>query len=83
MAEMLNVTYGRSGMDTHAALEQVFCQLESATQALLAPSGMAAICTRKRSGEATASWTFHSGQAPPKRAKRKRVALWRLVILPA
>ncbi|MDV2116295.1 cystathionine beta-lyase [Alcaligenes faecalis] len=41
--EKRSVTYGRSGMDTHAALEQVFCQLESATQALLAPSGMAAI----------------------------------------
>src|SRR5690606_26159556 len=38
-----SITYGRSGMDTHAALESVFCQLESATQALLAPSGMAAI----------------------------------------
>lgn len=38
-----SITYGRSGMDIHAALESVFCQLESATQALLAPSGMAAI----------------------------------------
>lgn len=25
--EKRSVTYGRSGMDTHAALEQVFCQL--------------------------------------------------------
>ncbi|HRL22323.1 MAG TPA: aminotransferase class I/II-fold pyridoxal phosphate-dependent enzyme [Alcaligenes sp.] len=38
-----SITYGRSGMDTHAALESVFCELESASQALLAPSGMAAI----------------------------------------
>lgn len=38
-----SVTYGRGGMQTHQALEQVFCELESASQALLAPSGMAAI----------------------------------------
>ncbi len=37
------VTYGRVGMDTHAALEEVFCKLEGGTRAILAPSGMAAI----------------------------------------
>lgn len=37
------VTYGRVGMDTHAALEDVFCKLEGGTHAVLAPSGMAAI----------------------------------------
>ena len=37
------VTYGRVGMDTHAALEDVFCKLEGGTHASLAPSGMAAI----------------------------------------
>lgn len=37
------VTYGRIGMETHAALEDVFCTLEGARQASLAPSGMAAI----------------------------------------
>ncbi|MEO6985688.1 MAG: cystathionine beta-lyase [Paralcaligenes sp.] len=37
------VTYGRVGMDTHAALEQVFCDLEGASRAFLAPSGLAAI----------------------------------------
>lgn len=37
------VTYGRVGMDTHAALEQVFCDLEGADRAFLAPSGLAAI----------------------------------------
>ncbi len=37
------VTYGRAGMETHAALEQVFCQLEGGERAFLAPSGMAAI----------------------------------------
>lgn len=37
------VTYGRVGMDTHAALEDVFCKLEGGTRAVLAPSGMAAI----------------------------------------
>lgn len=35
--------YGRAGMDTHAALETVFCELEGAQYACLAPSGMAAI----------------------------------------
>jgi cystathionine beta-lyase len=37
------ITYGRSGMDTHRALEQVFMQLEGGTYCVLAPSGMAAI----------------------------------------
>ncbi|HLU18985.1 MAG TPA: cystathionine beta-lyase [Pusillimonas sp.] len=37
------VTYGRAGMDTHAALEQVFCDLEGAHRAFLAPSGLSAI----------------------------------------
>ncbi|HLR77423.1 MAG TPA: cystathionine beta-lyase [Burkholderiaceae bacterium] len=37
------VGYGRAGMDTHAALEGVFCELEGAQHAFLAPSGMAAI----------------------------------------
>ena len=37
------VTYGRVGMDTHAALEEVFCKLEGGSRAVLAPSGMAAI----------------------------------------
>lgn len=37
------VTYGRVGMDTHAALEEVFCKLEGGQRAVLAPSGMAAI----------------------------------------
>ncbi|MBO9354399.1 cystathionine beta-lyase [Bordetella petrii] len=36
-------TYGRMGMDTHAALEQVFRELEGGTHAYLAPSGMAGI----------------------------------------
>lgn len=36
-------TYGRPGMDTHAALEQVFCDLEGAQRAFLAPSGLSAI----------------------------------------
>src|SRR5690606_3682898 len=36
-------TYGRAGMDTHAALEQVFCDLEGAHRAFLAPSGLSAI----------------------------------------
>ncbi|HUH88235.1 MAG TPA: cystathionine beta-lyase [Pusillimonas sp.] len=36
-------TYGRPGMDTHAALEQVFCELEGAQRAFLAPSGLSAI----------------------------------------
>lgn len=38
-----SVTYGRVGMDTHAALEDVFCKLEGADRAFLASSGMAAI----------------------------------------
>ncbi len=38
-----SVTYGRVGMDTHAALEEVFCQLEGAERAFLASSGLAAI----------------------------------------
>lgn len=38
-----SVVYGRAGMDTHRALEDVFCELEEGTQALLVPSGMAAI----------------------------------------
>lgn len=37
------VTYGRAGMDTHAALEQVFCALEGAQRSFLAPSGLSAI----------------------------------------
>jgi len=36
-------TYGRAGMDTHAALEQVFCDLEGAQRAFLAPSGLSGI----------------------------------------
>lgn len=38
-----DVVYGRAGMDTHRALEDVFCELEAGTQAFLVPSGMAAI----------------------------------------
>ncbi|PLC55636.1 cystathionine beta-lyase [Pollutimonas nitritireducens] len=38
-----SVTYGRVGMDTHAALEDVFCTLEGAERAFLASSGLAAI----------------------------------------
>lgn len=37
------ITYGRSGMDTHRALEDVFMQLEGGTHCVLAPSGMAAV----------------------------------------
>ena len=37
------VTYGRSGMETHRALEDVFMQLEGGNACVLAPSGMAAI----------------------------------------
>ena len=37
------MTYGRAGMDTHAALEDVFRRLEGGERAFLAPSGMAAI----------------------------------------
>jgi len=36
-------TYGRMGMDTHAALEQVFRELEGGTHAYLASSGLAGI----------------------------------------
>lgn len=36
-------TYGRVGLDTHAALETILCQLEGGHRAFLAPSGMAAI----------------------------------------
>ncbi|MCH1998396.1 PLP-dependent transferase, partial [Achromobacter xylosoxidans] len=36
-------TYGRMGMDTHAALEQVFAQLEGGTHAYLASSGLSAM----------------------------------------
>ncbi|WP_353174582.1 cystathionine beta-lyase [Paracandidimonas soli] len=37
------VTYGRVGLDTHAALEKVFCELEGAQRSFLAPSGLSAI----------------------------------------
>lgn len=37
------VTYGRAGMDTHAALEEIFSQLEGGQHCFLAPSGLAAI----------------------------------------
>ncbi len=37
------LTYGRIGMDTHAALEDVFCQLEGGTHCYLAPSGLAGV----------------------------------------
>ncbi len=37
------VTYGRMGMDTHAALEDVFCALEGGQRAFLASSGLGAI----------------------------------------
>ena len=36
-------TYGRVGLQTHAALETLLCQLEDGQRAFLAPSGMAAI----------------------------------------
>jgi len=36
-------TYGRVGMDTHIALENVLCELEGAQRGFLAPSGLAAI----------------------------------------
>ncbi|MGO3889850.1 MAG: cystathionine beta-lyase [Paenalcaligenes sp.] len=35
--------YGRGGLDTHAALEQVFCELEQGQYCALVPSGMAAV----------------------------------------
>ncbi|MGB3288788.1 MAG: cystathionine beta-lyase [Burkholderiaceae bacterium] len=38
-----SVTYGRVGMDTHAALESIFCELEGAERAFLASSGLGAI----------------------------------------
>tara|TARA_R110000851_G_scaffold73980_1_gene163215 strand:+ start:99421 stop:100620 length:1200 start_codon:yes stop_codon:yes gene_type:complete len=37
------VTYGRVGMDTHEALEEVMCCLENAQRGFLAPSGLSAI----------------------------------------
>jgi cystathionine beta-lyase len=37
------ITYGRVGMDTHAALEDVFRQLEDGSHCSLAPSGLAGI----------------------------------------
>jgi len=37
------ITYGRMGMDTHAALEDVFKQLEGGTHCYLAPSGLSAM----------------------------------------
>ena len=36
-------TYGRMGMDTHAALEEVFAQLEGGTHCYLASSGLSAM----------------------------------------
>lgn len=36
-------TYGRPGMQTHAALEQVFCDLEGTERAFLTPSGLSGI----------------------------------------
>lgn len=36
-------TYGRAGLETHAALEQVVTELESATHSFLLPSGLAGI----------------------------------------
>ncbi|NYT37906.1 cystathionine beta-lyase [Allopusillimonas soli] len=38
-----SVTYGRVGMDTHAALEHVFCALEGGERAFLASSGLGAV----------------------------------------
>lgn len=37
------VGYGRMGMDTHEALEQIMCELEGGTRAFLASSGLNAI----------------------------------------
>lgn len=37
------VTYGRMGMETHAALEDIFCALEGGQRAFLASSGLGAI----------------------------------------
>jgi len=36
-------TYGRAGMDTHRALEDVFCALEGAQRSFLASSGLGAV----------------------------------------
>src|SRR3546814_13039345 len=38
-----SVTYGRIGMDTHAALEDIFCKLEGGERAFLASYGLGAI----------------------------------------
>lgn len=38
-----SVVYGRGGLDTHRALEDVFCELEEGEYSVLVPSGMAAI----------------------------------------
>ncbi len=38
-----SVVYGRGGMDTHRALEDLCCELEGGVKSLLVPSGMAAI----------------------------------------
>ncbi|MGO3740967.1 cystathionine beta-lyase [Kerstersia sp.] len=37
------VTYGRSGMDTHRALEDAFVAMEGGSHCVLAPSGLAAL----------------------------------------
>ncbi|MDN5842020.1 MAG: PLP-dependent aspartate aminotransferase family protein [Alcaligenaceae bacterium] len=37
------VTYGRVGLQTHEAFEQMLCELEGGERAFLAPSGLAAI----------------------------------------
>ncbi|ETD70036.1 cystathionine beta-lyase [Pelistega indica] len=37
------VGYGRMGMDTHAAFEEIMCELEGGQRAFLAPSGLNAI----------------------------------------
>lgn len=37
------MSYGRMGLDTHAALEQVFCELEAGERCYLASSGVGAI----------------------------------------
>lgn len=37
------ITYGRSGMDTHRALEDAFMTLEGGNHCVLAPSGLAAL----------------------------------------
>src|SRR3546814_720866 len=43
MAGERGVTYGRVGLQTHEAFEQLLCELEGGSRAFLAPSGMAAI----------------------------------------